>query len=190
MGNEMKINTFILFLSLVLTLSGCVPNAVTYYRPAAEGGYVHAKGFVPTVSLLDIVIGSPHQSVHIRAWANDGEHKNIVYIGFSGCAWNNINFTSTDFKVIDLDNNIAINVLSVFANKHDSFKKLNTIPYAAPHKTLPGMTRFSIDIQLPNPMPKKFELLSPLLIIDGEKITLPTIRFEQQVWVGISPLNC
>jgi len=187
----MKLNKLVLFSFLVLALSGCAPNAVTYYRPAADGGQVRARNCVPVESLLDLEIKNTHKSIEIRAWADDGKHINQVYIGFSGELWSNINFTSTDFKVIDLDRNITIEILSVFADKHDGFTKLNTEPYTAPHlRAGLQIPRFSVQIRLPDPMPKNFELSIPSVVIDGDEIELPTIRFERKVWVGISPFNC
>lgn len=183
-------NTFILHLFLVLAISGCTPNAVIYYRPAAEGGHVLAKHCVPVESLLDLEIKTNHSNIIIRAWADDGEYINQVYLGFSGGLWNNIKFTSTKFKVIDLDRNVVIEPLSIFADKDDGFTKLNTGLYAVPKKPLAKMPNFSVQIRLPEPMPENFDLSIPLIIIDGNEIVLPNIQFQRKVWVGISPFNC
>ena len=191
LGNKMKLNILVPFFFLVLALSGCAPNAVTYYRPAAEGGQVRAQHCVPVESLLDLEIKNAKKSVKIRAWADDGKYINQVYLGFSGGLWSNIKFTSTDFKVIDLDKNITIDSVSVFADKHDGFSKLNTEPYTAPDvRAGLQVPRFSVQVRLPDPMPKNFELSIPSILIDGDEIELPTIRFERKVWVGISPFNC
>ena len=186
----MKLKILVLFSFIVLNLIGCAPYTVQYYRPAADGGIVRSKPCIPTESLLDIIIRSTHGSINIRSWAADEKNINTIYLGFSGKGWSRINFTSTDFKVIDLDSKLTINALSVFAHMHDGFKELNTELYAVPQKNLTGTPWFSINIRLPDPMPNNFELSSPPLIIDGEKIKIPTIRFEKKVWVGVIPFNC
>ena len=187
----MKLNTLVLFSFLVLALSSCAPNAVTYYRPAANGGQVSAGHCIPVESLLNLEIKNTHKNIKISALAIDGKHINQVYIAFSGELWSNINFTSIDFKVIDLDRNITIEPISVFAEKHDGFAKLNTELYTVPHRRAGlKVTRFAVQIRLPDPMPKNFKVSIPSIAIDGDEIEIPTIRFERKVWVGISPLNC
>lgn len=172
----------LIFISLPV-LSSCVPNATTYYYPSADGGVVHAKRCVPTESLLDINIEGNHESIQIRTYAHEAKLFDFVYLGFSRGAWERINFTSTDFKIIDLENNSTISDLSVFTLKHDGFSKLNTEPYAASDVNY-------VQVRLPEPMPEKFELIVPSVIVDGDKIKIPAIRFERKLWVGISPFNC
>lgn len=186
-GDKMRLILFTL-ISLFL-LSACVPNAKTYYFPSSDGGEVRSGRCVATESLLDFEIKSTHKSIKIRARAAEGKNFNSVYLFFSGNSWNKINFTSTNFKIVDLANNLTISNLSSIAFKHDGTSKLNTESYTAPHSR-GRASRFFVEIRLPEPMPEKFELFIPTIMIDGDKIKIPTIRFERKVWVGISPFNC
>ena len=122
-------------------------------------------------------------------WANDGKNINQVSLFFSGAGWTDINFTSTDFRVLDLDRNVKINISSINAHSQDGFNKLQTKPYTAPPKNI-GIPRFTVQVRLPDPMPKNFKLSSPTIVIDGEEMKFPSILFEQKTWVGVSPLNC
>ena len=78
---------------------------------------------------------------------------------------------------------------SVMAYKADSIESLTSEPYLAPPER-PGLPRFHVQINLHRPLPNSFELLSPTVVIDGEEIKFPVMRFEQRQWMGISPFNC
>jgi hypothetical protein len=78
---------------------------------------------------------------------------------------------------------------SVIAYISDSTSNLTTEPYWAPPER-PGLFRFHVQINSSDPLPSDFELLVPSIIVDGETIKFPSIRFEQTQWFGISPLNC
>ena len=116
----------LLIIISLFVLSACVPNATTYYFPSADGGEVRAKRCVPTESLLDIKIESAHENIKLRSYAHESKHSNFVYLGFSGESWDKINFTSTNFKIVDLEDNITISELSAVAFKRDGAYKLNT----------------------------------------------------------------
>ena len=145
---------------------------------------------VPTDSMLDFEIKNTRSSVKIRTRAGG----NLVYLGFSGNLWSSINFTSIDFMIRDLEKNTTMQPLSVHAHEHDSYGPLQTGPYVAPPNSpvaqAANLPRFSVDINFAEPMPKHFELVSPSILVNGEEIEFPSIRFEKKLWMGISPINC
>ena len=77
----------------------------------------------------------------------------------------------------------------VLVYRSDSTSNLTTEPYMAPAERL-GVSRLHVQVNSSDPLPRNFELLSPSIVVDGEIITFPSIRFEQKQWLGISPLNC
>jgi hypothetical protein len=162
--------------------------------PATDGGTLTSTSCVPTESLLDFEIKNTQSRVKIRASARDRRRTNLVYLGFSGNLWSSINFTSTDFMIRDLEKNITIRSLSVYAHKHDGYDPLSTEPYFAPPNSpisqAANLPRFSVDIKFAEPMPRYFELIGPSILINDEEIEFPSIRFEKKLWIGVSPLNC
>jgi len=178
-----------LFTFFALLLEGCVPNAVTYYRPVVDGGKVLKPHCVPTESIVEFNLPNANGRLQVRAWADNGKHVNQIALFFSGKAWREIHFTSTDFRIRDLEDKSILSASSVMAYKADSIESLTSEPYLAPPDR-PGLPRFHVQINLHRPLPNSFELLSPSIVIDGEEIKFPVIRFEQRQWMGISPFNC
>jgi hypothetical protein len=174
---------------LLASLCSCVPNAVRYYRPTVEGGKVLTPHCVPIESIVEFNLPITNGRLQVRAWADNGKHINQVSLFFSGKAWNMIQFTSTNFHIHDIEKNVIIDASSVLAYGSDSISNLTTESYLVPPER-PKLFRFHVQINSSDPLPSNFELLSPSIIVDGEKITFPSIRFEQQLWFGISPFNC
>lgn len=172
-----------------LLLEGCAPNAVTYYRPVVDGGKVLKPHCVPTESIVEFNLPDANGRLHVRAWANNGKYVNQISLFFSGKAWGEIHFTSTDFRIRDIEKQLTLSASSTLAYKSDGMSDLTTEPYLAPPER-PGLFRFQVQINLSQPLPNNFELLSPPIVIDGEEIVFPIIRFEQKQWMGVSPLNC
>jgi len=172
-----------------LLLEGCVPNAVTYYRPVVDGGKVLKSHCVPTESIIEFNLPNANGRLHVRAWADNGKYVNQIALFFSGKAWSEIHFTSSDFRIRDIEENSIISASSVKAYKADSTVNLTAEPYKAPPDR-PGLPRFQVQINSHRPLPNNFELLSPTIVIDGEEMKLPVIRFEQNQLMGISPFNC
>ena len=185
----MRFCTTILFALLVSSLGGCVPNAVKYFRPMVDGGKLLTPHCVPTESIVEFHLPDDNGCLHIRAWANNGKHVHQISLFFSGKGWNTLHFTSTHFQIRDIENHVLIDASSVLAYKSDSIDSLTTEPYLAPLER-PGLSRFHVQINSSDPLPDRFELLSPSIVLDGEVIVFPPIRFEQKYWFGISPLNC
>ncbi len=170
---------------VLLLLTGCVPNATSYYRPTMEGGQVLARHCVPTESIVEF------GPLPLQAVANEGN--NALFISLSlpwrrpaQTAWQTFHFTTPEFRVRDLDSGASIEGVSVRVLRDDNSDSL-VEPYR-PQR--PGGWRYSVDVKLPGPPPKKFELLIPPLVIDGHEVRYPPIRFERKTWVGISPFNC
>jgi hypothetical protein len=179
----------ICFALLASSLNACVPNAVTYYRPVVEGGKLLTPHCVPTESIVEFNLPDANGRLHIRAWANNGKHVHQISLFFSGKGWRMLHFTSTHFQIRDIGNHAFLDIASVLAYKSDSITDLTTEPYPAPPERT-GLSRFHVQINSSDPLPDRFELLSPSIVIDGDAIVFPPIRFEQKHWFGISPLNC
>ena len=172
-----------------LLLTGCAPNAVTYYRPVVDGGKVLKRHCVPTESIVEFNLPDADGRLHVRAWAENGKYVNQIALFFSGKAWREIHFTSADFRIRNLEENLIQSASSVVAYKADGMANLTPEPYLAPPEK-PGLARFQVQINSDRPLPDSFELLSPTVVIDGQRIIFPAIRFEKKLWMGISPFNC
>ncbi|MEJ2169256.1 MAG: hypothetical protein P8X90_27415 [Desulfobacterales bacterium] len=183
----MKLGITLFYLILLMTLSGCLPNAVTYYQPAVDGGRLRATRCVPTKSLLDFTVRNSRAYMPIRTLADNGPYVHQVALFFSKGSWETFHFTSTDFRIYDLDKKITIRPSSVRTFSENGFRPLTTEHYSMKNGKLPVS---EIQITLTEKLPANFELLSPSIVIDGEKIEFPAIHFERKVWVGISPFNC
>ncbi len=185
----MKLYFIILCLFLLSSIVGCIPNAVTYYRPTSNIGNVLTGHCIPTDSAIEFKLPSHNSHIRVRVWADNGDEIKQVSIFFSGEGWNEIHFTSANFQIHNIENNTITVPSSVIAYKTDGFSNVFTEPYLAPPER-PGAFRFQIQINSKNPLPNSFELLSPTIVIDGEDIEFPPIRFDKKQWIGISPLNC
>jgi hypothetical protein len=185
----MQFNKIIPYTFLLLSLSGCVPNAVRYYRPTVDGGKLLKPRCVPTESIVEFRLPGANGRLHVRAWANNGKHVNQISLFFSGKAWKTIQFESTNFQIHDLEKHVITDASSVLAYISDSTSNLATKPYLAPPER-PGLFRFHVQINSSDPLPSTFELIVPSIVVDGETIAFPSIRFEQKQWLGVSPLNC
>lgn len=184
----MKLIIAILYAILAMAFSGCLPNAVTYYRPSVEGGQLRQPRCVPTKSLVDFTIGNSRKYLLIRALSDNGKHVHQVALFFSDGSLEKFHFASTDFRIFDLDKKIMLRPSSVVAYLKSGQGALTTEPYYL--KAGKGPVLLSVQINVPGMLPANFKLLSPSIVIDGEEIALPVIHFERKVWVGISPFNC
>jgi len=144
---------------------------------------------VPTESIVELDLPDTNGRLHVRAWADNGKYVNQIVLFFSGKAWREIHFTSTDFRIRDLDENSTLRASSVTAYKADNIASLTTEPYLAPPER-PGLPRFHVQIRSDRPLPNNFELLSPTIVIDGEEMKFPVMQFKKKQWMGISPFNC
>jgi hypothetical protein len=185
----MRFYTACLLTLFALLLEGCAPNAFTYYRPVVDGGKVLKPHCVPTESIVEFNLPNANGRLHVRAWADNGKYVNQIALFFSGKAWREMHFTSTDFRIRDLEGNTILSASSVMAYKADGIVSLTAEPYLAPPER-PGLARFHVQINSHRPLPNSFELLIPAVVIDGEEMTFPVLRFEQKQWLGISPFNC
>lgn len=185
----MRLHIACLSALFALVLEGCVPNAVTYYRPVVDGGKVLKPHCVPTESIVEFNLPGANGHLHVRAWADNGKRINQIALFFSGNAWREVRFASTHFQIRDLEENTVAGASSIMAFKSDGKIKLITEPFLAPPER-PGLPRFHVQVNSQRPLPKRFELLVPAVVIDGEEMSFPVIRFEQKLWLGISPFNC
>jgi len=183
----MKLGITLFYTMLAITLSGCVPNAVTYYQPSVDGGQLREGRCVPTKSLLDFTIRNSHEYMPIRILADNGPYVHQVALFFSKGSWERFRFSSTDFRIYDLDKKITIRPSSVMTYLENGSRPLTTELYSMKDGKLPVS---EIQITLTAKLPANFELLSPSIVIDGEEIEFPKIHFERKVWIGISPFNC
>jgi len=184
---KMKLCISLFYTILLVTLSGCVPNAVIYYQPSVDGGQLRSSRCVPTKSLLDFTVRNSHEYMPIRTFADNGSYVHQVALFFSKGPWEKFYFTSTDFRIYDLDKKIMIRPSSVLTYSENGFRPLTAEPYSMKDGKLPVS---EIQITLADKLPANFELVSPSIVIDEEEIEFPTIHFERKVWVGISPFNC
>ncbi|MGD9281862.1 MAG: hypothetical protein PVF60_13270, partial [Desulfobacterales bacterium] len=99
----MKLGIIILYTILATALSGCLPNAVTYYQPSVDGGQLRAGRCVPTKSLVDFTVRNSHEYMPIRAFADNGPYVHQVALFLSNGSWERFRFSSTDFWIYDLD---------------------------------------------------------------------------------------
>ncbi len=170
---------------VLLMLTGCVPNATSYYRPSMEGGQVLARHCVPTESIVEF------GALPMQASASDGNNALFVSLSLPSkrptqTAWQTFHFATPDFRVRDLESGATVEGLSVRVLRDDGSDSLLE-PYRPPR---PSGWLYSVDVKLPGPPSAKFELLIPALVIDGHEVRYPPIRFERKTWVGISPFNC
>ncbi len=170
---------------VLLLLTGCVPNATSYYRPSMEGGQVLARHCVPTESIVEF------GALPMLASVIEGNNGWFVVLSLPARRpaqqmWQTFHFTTPDFRVRDLDSGVTVERLSVSVLRDDRWDS-PVEPYRPPR---PGGWLYSVDVKLPGPPPEKFELLIPALVIDGHEVRYPPIRFERKTWMGISPFNC
>ena len=173
---------------LILTLAGCAPNIASYYRPSVAGGQLRTPTCVPTESLIDFTIGNARVQLPIRAFVDDGKYVRQVSLFFSRGSWKSFHFSTTEFLIHDLDTNTTIRPAEVRVFSEHGMDPLTTAPFTLPEAGQP--IRFHLQLKLPGKMPDNFEVLSPSIVIDGEEMPFPPMRFERKVWTGISPLNC
>lgn len=169
------------------TAAGCMPNAVSYYRPAVEGGKLSTPVCVPTESLIDFTLGSSHR-LPVRVLADDGPHVRQVALFFKRGSWKRFHFVSTDFRIRDLDKQATIRPAAVRLFTKNGIEPLTTAPIVLPATRKPVLIH--MQIALPGKMPDRFEVLSPDIVIDGQQMPFPVMRFERKTWMGISPMNC
>ena len=172
----------------VLTLgglsTGCVPNAATYYGPSVIGGRVVTRGHcVPLPADVLFRVGP----LPVRARVMEGYRSTYIAVrlgadsasaGESGPSWQTFHFTSDRFVVRDLERKVDT-----------TFDGLMNADRAQP-VTTPTATPYWLEVHLPKPVPARFELVSPSLVVDGKELPFPAIRFTRKLWVGISPFNC
>lgn len=178
------------YLLLLPLLTACLLNATTYYRPSAERGRVTQNRCVPTESNIEFPVGP----LNVGAYAVEGQRDVIATLTLptqpapnatGQPAWRSLRFSSGDFAIRDLDRNTVHKALRVRAFRNDQSDSLT-----APYHANPGRSYFWVDVYVPNPAPKNFELSSPPLVIDGQEWPIPVLRFERKTWAGISPFNC
>ncbi len=170
---------------VLLMLTGCVPNATSYYYPSIEGGRVLARHCVPTESIIEF------GSLPIQASVIEGNNGWIVLLTLPAKrppqpTWQTFHFTTPDFRAHYPDRGGTSDRLQVSVLRDDKSDSV-VEPY---HPPRPGSWLYAIDIKLPGPPPEKFEILLPSLMIDGREVRYPPLRFERKTWVGISPFNC
>lgn len=170
---------------VLLTQSGCAPNATTYYRPAMDGGRVLAKHCVPTESIVEF------GTLPFQASVIEGQNAWYVVLGLPAkkppqLTWRTFHFGASNFRTRDPVSGITTSELSISVLRDDKSESV-VEPYSP---TRPGAWLYSIDVKLPSPPPDKFELLIPPVVLDGKEIQFPPIHFERKLWVGISAFNC
>ena len=171
-------------LALSILSAGCVPNATTYYGPSVDGGRVVTRGHcVPLPT--DVLFQTGPLS--IRARVMEGYRSTYIAVrlganatpaGESAPAWRTFHFTADRFIVRDLE------------RKTDTTFDGLMNPDRAQPVTVPTTTPYWLEIHLPKPVPARFELISPAIVVDGREWPFPTISFARKLWVGISPFNC
>lgn len=178
-----------LFPWLLPALTGCVPNATTYYRPSYEGGRVGTGHCVPTESHLFFQVGP----AALRATGSyDGSvvilevlsqfHSQREHLPLSD--WKVLRFTTGTFAVRDLDSGVTTQNLTVRVLRPD---KSDSVLEPYQQRVGKDVSNFYVEVYLPTPPAKRFDLLSPPIDVDGKEFAFPTIRFEKKLWVGISP---
>lgn len=158
----MKRYLVVMSLMLIPFLGGCVPNAVSYYRPTAEGGKIVTGTCVPIESVVDVPIGL----ITVRA----GMSKQHVSLSLSR-TWQTIQFSSDAFKIRDLKTNRVYDPRSIEVYRDDGSNAL-TVPY--PQAGARGGRSFWIHVNLSDPIPESFELLSPPVFIDESRRGFPS----------------
>jgi hypothetical protein len=165
-------------------LAGCVPNATTYYGPSVDGGRVVTRGHcVPLPTDVLFRVGT----LPVRARVMEGYRSTYIAVrlgatstptGESRPAWRTFHFTADRFIVRDLER-----------SADTTFDGLINSDTEQP-VTIPATSSYWLEVHLPKPVPARFELVSPPIVIDGREYRFPTIRFARKLWVGISPFNC
>lgn len=179
----MKPSIVVISALLIPALGGCLPNAVSYHRPSVEGGQTLSARCVPIQSTVDLSVGL----MPVRA----GLDRKHVFLSLSRMPWQTIRFSSGEFRIRDLQSGRTIEAGSVEVFRDDGSKSL-TAPYpqGAGTRAARGGSSFWVHVNLRDPIPEVFELIVPSVLVDGVEERFPAIRFEQQRWVGMSPLNC
>lgn len=170
---------------VLLLLTGCVPNATSYYYPSMEGGRVLAKHCVPTESIIEF------GSLPMQASVIEGNNGWFVLLDLPAKnppqpTWQTFHFATPDFRAHYPNDGITTDSLPIQVLRDDKSDSA-VEPY---RPTQPRSWLYAIDIKLPGPPPERFEILIPPLLIDGREVRYPPLRFERKTWVGISPFNC
>lgn len=171
-------------LALGVLSTGCVPNATTYYGPSVTGGQVVVRGHcVPLPTDILFQVGT----LPVRARVMEGYRSTYIAVRLGadsapasepGPAWRTFHFTASRFIVRDLQRRTETTFDGLMNPDRD---QPVTAPASAP---------YWLEIHLPKPVPARFELVSPPLVVDGKELPFPTIGFARKLWVGISPFNC
>jgi hypothetical protein len=168
-----------------LPLLGCVPNATTYYRPSMAEGRILTRHCVPTESIVEF------GSIPFQASVMEGSNGWFFTLWLPwkrppDSTWRSFHFTASDFRLRDLGSGVTTSSLAVSVSRDDKLESI-VEPYRPPR---PKDWFYSIEVKFPGPTPEKLEILIPPLVIDGREVRFAPIRFERQLWMGISPFNC
>lgn len=163
-------------------LTGCVPNATQYYRPSVEGGRQLTTGHcVPLPRAVVFQVGP----LPVRALLGAGARTTYVDLRLgdradlpdaAAASWQSYHFTADRFLMRDLARDTLSGPLTRFTSSPD-VTETSTQP------------RW-VEVRIPKPLPARFEFISPPIMVDGQSLPFPVIRFEKTLWMGISPFNC
>lgn len=167
-----------IYVSIVISLIGCVPNATVYYKPTVDIQSTHEKSHcVPTEKYVHFNIKSKDRTFRVRGYSNTYSHSygkgteaQLVIYG----KWNKIKYKNNNFYIAIPGTDKKIKPTKIYGEVHNQ----------------DGSSQFNSGAVFPKQDADKFDVIFPPLIIDGEEIELPVLHVKRTIWVGISPFNC
>ncbi len=163
---------------LLSIFSACMPNATIYYRPTVAIPSSHEKGnCVPIEKYVHFTIPTKKGAIRVRGYGNtfstsDGNFIEAQYVIYGN--WNEIKYAGDDFSATVTGSDQTLQPTDFYGEV-----------YQFEHTRM-----FNSGCVFKKPAGKSFEFTFPVLLIDGEEITLPVLHIEKKLWVGLSPFNC
>ena len=170
-----------LWLFILISLAGCLPNATVYYRPSVDVESTYEQGHcVPVDKYVFFNIKSKSQTLTVRGYGDtytgkDGELVSSGQYVISG-RWEEIRYKNDDFYITGENSGEKIKAVRIYGEVHDSYTDSSLV--------------FNSSAVFPKQEGDNFDIYFPMLIIDGEEIELPVLHIKKTIWMGMSPFNC
>jgi len=189
----MKIIKSLLPFILLLSLSGCVPGPLIYFRPISTGGEL-VQTHCGTAAAPKDTIEFKYDNLQIQVTCYSSYLQVFLYIPEG----KESKFTSPDILFLS-DNRSKIKTIDISKIKHFYFSSkryvnlsINDLMVGSERQGLFGKipTRYEIYIDFVWEFPEHFFVHLPSIIINGKPYEIPEIEFIKERGFGIFPINC